>query len=86
MAAAATTTEAQTLAPFDPFASQPGFQYAPGSTVRPAYPLSPKSYVPPSIVRPNYARESVSGTFWAWWEVGILAWAWQSAQTRHAAK
>lgn len=58
-----------TAAPFDPFADHPTFRYPIGSTVRPAYPLSSKSKVPESIVRPNYARESVSAIFWAYWEV-----------------
>lgn len=61
-----------TTAPFDPFENTPGFQYPIGATVRAHYPLSPKSKVPDSIFRPNYARESVSGTFWAYWEVSKL--------------
>ena len=54
---------------FDPFADHPTFKYPLGSTVRPCYPLSPKSVIPDSIVKPNYARESVRDWFWVWWEV-----------------
>lgn len=60
---------ASTTTTIDPFANAPGFQYPLGATVRACYPLAPKSKVPDSIFRPNYARESVSGTFWAYWEV-----------------
>ncbi|UZJ51335.1 hypothetical protein CBS101457_000655 [Exobasidium rhododendri] len=48
-----------TATPYDPFADHPSFKYPSGSTVRPAYPLSPKSVIPSGIVRPNYARESL---------------------------
>lgn len=63
------TIMAPEVAYVDPFADDALFKYAPKSSVRAAYPLSPKSIVPNHIVRPNYARESVSATFWFWWEV-----------------
>lgn len=57
---------------FDPFASHAGFNYPEPSTVRAAYPLSKKSKVPDSIVRPNYARESVRDSIAYWWQVRRL--------------
>lgn len=60
-----------TATAFDPFADHPTFKYASGSTVRPAYPLSPKPAIPDNIVKPNYARESVRDSIMFWWEVRI---------------
>ncbi|SPO41833.1 related to MAP1 - methionine aminopeptidase [Pseudozyma flocculosa] len=42
---------------FDPFEDAPGFKYA--GSVKAVYPLAPKSKVPPSIRKPNYAREGL---------------------------
>lgn len=60
-----------TATPFDPFASHATFKYPEPSTVKAAYPLSKKSKVPDSIVRPNYARESVRDTLAYWWQVRL---------------
>ncbi|KAN0061629.1 Methionine aminopeptidase 1 [Thecaphora frezii] len=64
---AASTTQATTQAhsakpssstfTFDPFEGVRGFKYA--GSVKAVYPLAPKSKVPPSIRRPNYAREGL---------------------------
>ena len=63
-----TSTE-QVKAIFDPFAKVKGFQYA--GSIRAAYPLSPKSKVPPTIRRPNYAREGVRNWLAFWWQVSV---------------
>lgn len=42
---------------FDPFEKVRGFRYSGGVVA--AYPLSPKTKIPPSIKRPNYGREAV---------------------------
>ena len=54
---------------FDPFASVRSFKYS--GSVKAVYPLSPKPKIPPSIRRPNYAREGVRMWFNFWWQVRI---------------
>ncbi|PWN49390.1 methionine aminopeptidase [Violaceomyces palustris] len=52
---------------FDPFETYPGFKYA--GEVRACYPLSPKPKIPPTIRRPNYAREGVRAWLTFWWQL-----------------
>lgn len=54
---------------FDPFASIRSFKYS--GSVKAVYPLSPKPKIPPSIRRPNYAREGVRMWLLFWWQVRI---------------
>lgn len=54
---------------FDPFASARSFKYS--GLVKAVYPLSPKPKIPPSIRRPNYAREGVRMWLLFWWQVRI---------------
>lgn len=54
---------------FDPFASVRSFKYS--GSVKAVYPLSPKPKIPPSIRRPNYAREGVRMWLNFWWQVRI---------------
>ncbi|SNX83047.1 related to MAP1 - methionine aminopeptidase [Melanopsichium pennsylvanicum] len=51
---------------FDPFANVRSFKYS--GTVKAVYPLSPKPKIPPSIRRPNYAREGVRMWLQFWWQ------------------
>lgn len=54
---------------FDPFANVRTFKYS--GSVKAVYPLSPKPKIPPSIRRPNYAREGVRMWLQFWWQVRI---------------
>lgn len=54
---------------FDPFANVRSFKYS--GSVKAVYPLSPKPKIPPSIRRPNYAREGVRMWLQFWWQVRI---------------
>lgn len=54
---------------FDPFASIRSFKYS--GSVKAVYPLSPKPKIPPSIRRPNYAREGVRMWLHFWWQVRV---------------
>lgn len=55
---------------FDPFANVRTFKYS--GSVKAVYPLSPKPKIPPTIRRPNYAREGVRMWLQFWWQVRIL--------------
>ncbi|GAC76785.1 mitochondrial/plastidial beta-ketoacyl-ACP reductase [Moesziomyces antarcticus T-34] len=57
------------IATFDPFANVRSFKYS--GSVKAVYPLSPKPKIPPSIRRPNYAREGVRMWLEFWWQVRI---------------
>ncbi|SPO23336.1 related to MAP1 - methionine aminopeptidase [Ustilago trichophora] len=54
---------------FDPFANVRTFKYS--GSVKAVYPLSPKPKIPPTIRRPNYAREGVRMWLQFWWQVRI---------------
>lgn len=54
---------------FDPFANVRSFKYS--GSVKAVYPLTPKPKIPPSIRRPNYAREGVRMWLQFWWQVRI---------------
>ncbi|KAK0568319.1 Methionine aminopeptidase 1 [Tilletia horrida] len=77
------TEQSQQQAPFDPF---PSFQYS--GSIRPAYPLSPKPDIPPTIRRPNYAREEAVRLPWftsidlaPWIASAALWWEFMSSRT-----
>ncbi|KAI3480793.1 hypothetical protein L1887_57060 [Cichorium endivia] len=57
------------IATFDPFANVRSFKYS--GSINAVYPLSPKPKIPPSIRRPNYAREGVRMWLEFWWQVRI---------------
>ncbi|SPO22019.1 related to MAP1 - methionine aminopeptidase [Ustilago trichophora] len=72
MSPSATTTSsdaATSTFTFDPFANVRTFKYS--GSVKAVYPLSPKPKIPPSIRRPNYAREGVRMWLQFWWQVRI---------------
>ncbi|SJX61916.1 related to MAP1-methionine aminopeptidase [Sporisorium reilianum f. sp. reilianum] len=59
-------TTATSTFTFDPFASVRSFKYS--GSVKAVYPLSAKPKIPPSIRRPNYAREGVRMWLNFWWQ------------------
>lgn len=71
MSPTATTSGSDAKSSFtvDPFANVRSFKYS--GSVKAVYPLSPAPKIPPSIRRPNYAREGVRMWFNFWWQVRI---------------
>ncbi|KAJ1027227.1 hypothetical protein NDA18_003238 [Ustilago nuda] len=68
MSPTATTSGSDAKSSFtvDPFANVRSFKYS--GSVKAVYPLSSTPKIPPSIRRPNYAREGVRMWFNFWWQ------------------